>query len=116
MVKMMAINNQNIGIGSFSGTMDIDPTAGVTNVTAVGFSDMFMINTGGATGGSFIAYGIANGTFNGDAVYPTDAVMKVGNNYQTDLYITGYARGSVNFGGTSTADLVGSTAEIIHLK
>ena len=95
--------------GYFGGTIDFDPGPGVTNLTSVGFQDVFVLKMSSA--GNLIwakSFGGANNNDWGNSI----KVDVSGN-----VYTTGFFRGSVDFdpgAGTTNITSVGSGDIFVH--
>jgi hypothetical protein len=85
--------------GGFSGTMDFDPTAGVTNLTSLGARDIFMVYLPMTGGPSSAAY--ATGSTGDDIVYDI-CVNKVASSLI--LFQTGNFAGTVDFNPSPTVN------------
>lgn len=86
-------------IGSFSGTIDLDPGAGTQNATSVGSTDVFMLKLN--SGGDYVASKTV-GSISADR--GEDIVI---NESSGDQYMTGF------FGGTADFDPSGAVVELI---
>ena len=87
--------------GFYSGTVDFDPSAGISNMTATGTQDIFIAQyTSSGTLGWAKHFG-SSGTLNqGLSIY-----IDPSNN----VYITGQFKGTINFGGGAISSNAGST-------
>lgn len=111
LVKYYNSGSHATAIGEFSGTMDADPLAGTTTLSsATSGTNIFMISLNQATYAYSDHRNISPSVTNGRA-YVWDADFQPGSNSGNySVYLTGSYRGSVDFGGTSTAvDVTGNT-------
>ena len=96
--------------GYFAGTVDFDPGAGTTNLTAAGYNDIFILKLNSS--GNFV-WARSLGSTNNDIGHSI-AVDVSGNSYTT-----GYFRGTVDFDlgvGTTNLTSAGSSNDIFILK
>lgn len=107
-LKYVTTGSHNFIIGTFTGAnLDADPGAGVVDVDAVGARDMFIIQMSSISGGTYMKHIIANGISGGQVFVNNVGLKRYASSGDLDIYITGYAKGQVNFGGTSAYDTDG---------
>lgn len=95
--------------GQFDGTVDFDPGAGVSNLTAVGSNDVFILKLTNA--GNFV-WARQLGGVNGSIENKSITVDKAGN-----VYSTGTFSGTLDFDpGTGTASLASSGWGSIYIS
>jgi hypothetical protein len=110
-IKLDASGN-HIVAGNYNGTIDLDPGAGVFNVTSSGSQDIFICKLD--ANGNFV-WGKSIGGVNEDAV--TD--LKIDNS--GNVYLCGFFRGSADFDPSSNSFILsvssgGATADGFLLK
>lgn len=100
-------------VGTFTGTIDIDPTSGVQNITSSSGQDIFVSRL--SSSASFLFGGSLAGGVSNDAAYSID--LDGSNN----MYITGRYSGNIDLDPTSGSTIVtvagsGTDAFIIKLS
>ena len=94
--------------GNFNGTVDLDPGAGVVNVTTAGDEDFYIVKLDAS--GNYV-WGINMGSWS------TDQALALHIDGSSNVYVTGNFRGTVDFDpGAGTAELTGSNMDMYILK
>ena len=113
--KFITTGSVTMIIGSFEGTMDIDPTTSTNNITAVGVRDMFIVNLAGLVNGTYRNHVQGKGSASSGQLFPQNVVYKLGaNSGILDVHVVGYAKGSADLGGTVASDIVGPNSANEH--
>jgi Secretion system C-terminal sorting domain len=90
-------------LGSFTGLMDIDPSATVQNIAPTGSRDMFIVDVNKPNGtNTYYAHIQGKGTTSTSQINVSDIARS---NNANDFLVCGYVVGSADLGGTSAAEV-----------
>lgn len=104
-------NNNIYAVGTFAGTIDFDPGAGVTNIGSNGFEDGFIQKL--TSSGGFISAWKIGGPMNYDRIYG----VAVSSNGLAEIHTTGYYNATVDMdpsAGVLNLTSVGSSDIFVH--
>jgi hypothetical protein len=108
LTKVISSGSVTMAIGSFEGSMDVDPSATTNTITSKGVRDMFVIVLNGISDGTYRSHIVGKGATSVGQVIPVNVMAKIGaNSGMVDLHIVGYAKASADMGGTIASDIVG---------